>query len=800
MSLTAILSVCLATAGDPPIAPTRDRLVPIDRFQASADESTPAASITIDGASGGTAWRNASAEFTLGGPIEAGAWILSAGSAGIDVAARLNSHALEMVTTPSMTDPALATGPRFLVPAEFLVEGAHRLDLEFRGTRRGRGFERGPVWLCSPTSGERLESAATASDLTLSVGNYATLGSTTRGGSLLDRVLFKYGEAGATLAAQLDFAVSDGSHGEEVEARQFQERKLTDWFPSAALQFADRRLTAFKGQLTAHSPLLTSPLVFADAKALEFGVNQTGAREAFNADWRIRFFPTVGGRLRTVRGDGFLLICNDCVGLFAEDGRVLGSDEEPAGIAFSLVKAEKAGHLQSLAGVTMRCGVVGFERGAADPSQADSIEDLVGEILAAGESESKCRAAFGSAIAQEPGQGSVALGGASRRSVLATLAGSRRRGRTFVFAPPAGAQSPEAFFADTFSLLHFPVHERLAIEWLLATQRDDGAISGDLDAAASELDRMVADCYAVLRACRWYRWTYDGDRFLSLTSQLARALDHADRLESLTISDSNGGTTTSPLPLHVELARIAAHRELAAALSQLGGDAERIDRSTRAATTQLDRLLAPPTEGGRLADGQFIELPGEDPREQAVALVFGLVDEGRTAALATRLAQLPPSAELNDWRDVLVIEGALMAGRTKAVAGRFDDLLTATRDDNAIENSAVAAFHGALLFGRLGVHRPDFGTIEVAPRLIDREFVRTRVRLPEGSVNLQVLPPNAQGARQLIVANESSLDLVISIATPGGAGVGAIVRVGDIALTWHEHLVEHGTTWRETVH
>jgi hypothetical protein len=44
--------------------------------------------------------------------------------------------------------------------------------------------------------------------------------------------------------------------------------------------------------------------------------------------------------------------------------------------------------------------------------------------------------------------------------------------------------------------------DRGAVEWLLSTQDDEGAVHGDLPEDATPAELAAADAYAVLRACR----------------------------------------------------------------------------------------------------------------------------------------------------------------------------------------------------------------------------------------------------------------------------------------------------------
>jgi hypothetical protein len=785
-----------------------DLVVPIAHWEATrAAEGGGAASaaadggawsaIELDGAGGGTAWTQARASFELPADFDPGDWMLCVGGSGLELTARMNGKELERVLDGCAGDPVLRAGPRFLVPAPQLRSGANRVEVAFAGAALGRGFERGPALLVSRTPAARLKVSAEANDLTIAIANFATLATLSRGGHLLDRVAFKSARDGGEprLAAQLDCSLVDDVHGGEIPAREISNRRIGGCFPTLVEQLEDPRLEGFHGAVNVEAPVLTAPLRLSDAKIAAFELHQVSQGGGFANTWRLRFFPAVGGPLRVVRGERWILLRNDVVGLFAEKGRVLGPDDAPVGLdVFVSNQVDTNG--RSLAGVGRQCGIVGFERDGLDPSQADSMEDLVESLLADVDESREASATLGNSIASEPTQGKTVPGIAARASAVATLAGMRRRGSRFVYAPPAGGQSAEAFWADTFSLLHFPQHERNAVEWLLSTQREDGAIVGDLPEDALDAELAAADAYAVLRACRWVRWTYDGDRFKNMVPQLAKALQHADAIDVL-------APAAPPAPrerlssVHVALARAAAHREFAAALEGVVGMPDLANASSQAAASQLDQLSRPVDQGGRGADAGFVDLPEEDAREQAFALAYGLVDDARAAAIASILGAPPVPSRPLDWRDGLAIRGLLQAGRVAALGQRFDRLDEQAR--TLAPSSAIASYHGALCFGLLGIRREDLGTIEIRPRMLDRQNLRTSIRIPEGTLRVTIQAHNARLERQVVVQNDSTIDSMVVVGVPGVSGPGRRVKNGELTHVIHEQVVPHEESWRELV-
>src|SRR6185436_10926558 len=108
-----------------------------------------------------------------------------------------------------------------------------------------------------------------------------------------------------------------------------------------SLQIDDPRITAFHARLQVASSALTTPLRLSDAKVVAFDVNQNNLGENVEFTWRLRFFPAVGGPLRVVRGEDWVLVRNDVVGFFAEGAKVLGPDDAPAGLAIVLKNAPR---------------------------------------------------------------------------------------------------------------------------------------------------------------------------------------------------------------------------------------------------------------------------------------------------------------------------------------------------------------------------------------------------------------------------------------------------------------------------
>jgi len=786
----------------PQLPPATDVVVPITAFEAAltAEGDDGWSTIQVDGRAGGRPWARARATFDLPEDFEAGDWLLCIGRAGLVVDAQINGHPLETLPDACAADPRLAAGPRFLLSSARLRTGANRVELVFGGVHAGRGLERGPACLLSRLPAARLRSSAAAGDLTVPVANFAGFATAADDGHVLDRIAFKFAADASEprLAGQLDCAVVDRARGVEIPMRELKSRRLGGAFPGCSVNLEDDRLPNFHAIVRVEAPVLTAPLRLSDAKIVAFEVRQTSRGQAFEFVWRLRFFPAAGGPLRVSRGKGWVMVRNDLVGLFAEEGRVLGPESAPCGLEVVLVNRAKEGHGQALAGVGRWCGIVGFDPGGSDPSQAGSMEDLVDNLFGFAEAGGEALVALGGSLVVEPVQGNVAIGQPSRASAVAALLGMRRRRNRFIYAPVSGAQSAEAFWADAFSLLHFPVHERNAVEWLLSTQREDGAVAGDLPEEATDAELAGASAYAVLRACRWFRWSYDGDRFLRMAPQLVRALARADAVDLLAgAPPPAGGERLSSI--HLALARAAAHREFAGVLEQLGALPDEAATSAQAAVAQLDALLRPPEQGGRGTEDGFTDLPGEDPRDAAFALAYGLLDEPRAAALAAALTRVEPASVVLGWRDALVLRGSLQAGRGSPLAKRWARFEREVRTPALPDSSACAAYYGALCFGVLGIRREDLGTVEIRPRLVDRQFLRTAVPLPEGTLRVQLLSPTAQLDRQLIVQNDSGLDLMVVVGVPGAFGKGRRVKVGESVHTLHEKVLMRGESWREVV-
>ncbi len=772
-----------------------DQLLAPTRVEASRDaEGETFESIRIDGRSGTTPWRRVRLTFRVGDAAEAGAWLLAIGHEAIAVRAKLGAEALGSAPDFYAADPRLTTGPRFTVAGERLAAGDVTFTLDFDGERGGRGIEQGPAWLASPQVATRAFAAAQVGALTIATANYASAGMMSKDDVPLERVLFKWSDAddAPRLAAQLDMALVDRERGGEAPLRSLATRKSNAIFPTSWANCEDPRFRSLRTQLTMSSPQLTTPLRLCDAKAVVFELAQNVLRESFLYTWNLRFLPNRGGPLVLTRGDGYVLLANECVGLVASAGAPIGVEGAYCGLAVELNSnsSNEIGALSSPTAVTV--ALIGFEPQGADPSQAESITDLAHSILSLRTEDRAATSLIASTLAFEPNVGGAQRGQAARKAAVATLFDARRRGGRYVFAPDGQSGSPAAYWGDTFTLLHHPNHERNAVERLLSTQDATGAVPGDLTAEASEVELAAADAYAVLRACRWFRWVCDGDRFAKMVPALEKALAHADGCD-LSPGAPQGGIT----PLHAALARAAAHQQLAAALDEIALLPEHSASHAELAVRQLEPLFSNSSAGGRLESDGYPELVGGDAREAAVALALGLADDTTSLAIASQVAFGKRAVDVTDWRDALVARGLLECGRTKALARSIDGLENGWKEFEVPSGAGLASWHGVVVFGLLGARRVNLGTFELRPRVLDGQLVNSAIRLPEGALRFNIGLPNAQFERQVVVINDGKLDVLVRLGVPNGSNIGQRIKRGDLLHAFHDHVLMAKETWRE---
>ncbi len=528
-----------------------------------------------------------------------------------------------------------------------------------------------------------------------------------------------------------------------------------------------------------------------DAKVITFDLSQTALRQAFQHFWNVRFLPGIGGPLRVTREKGLILVANERIGLAANAGRPLGDPDAPCGLEVELSSVGTTGP-ENTPGASrpsiVRLAVIGFEPGGADPSQADSLLDLARSAIQGWKEHQADKTLLASSIVTEPSLGAATTGLGARKAALATLLGARRRGTRFLFAPDDCTSGPAAFWGDSFTLLHFPNHERGAIERLLASQEEDGTVRLDLALDAGDAEVAAVASYAVLRACRWVRWTADGDRFARFVAGLERALARADGCDL-----APGPAQRDVTPLHAALARAAAHLELADALESCGLDAAIAAHHREQGERQREKLLG---DGGRLDPEGFAELAGGAERDGALALALGLCDDTRSAAIAVQVAPGKRKFDPTDWRDAVVARGLLATGRLNALGGFVDGLENGWRAVPRPDGAGIAAWHGVVLFGLLGARRTDLGTFELRPRMPDGHFLSSAIRLPEGVMRFQVSLADAQFERQVIVTNESTCDLLIRLGVPNGAGADRRKKLGEAIHAFHEEVLSPRATWR----
>jgi len=757
-----------------------------------ADDFAP---ITVDGSDGATEWRAARVEFALPTPPEAGAWLLAVGVPGLSVRATVAGQSLGSAPDAYADDAHLRCGARFTVPSELLAGGKLVVDLAFDGPSLGRGLERGPLWLASPAFASRLFQSMQVGGQVLGPANFASAATISSDHVPLERILFKQAADGdePRFAAQVDLALVDRDHGGEAALRSIAKRRSNPLFPASWITVEDTRFTALQTQVNVAAPLLTAPLRLSDAKAIVFELTQTALRQAFQHTWRVRFAPAIGGPLRLVREKGLVLLANDRIGLVASEAEPFGDPDAPAGLTVRLDSSGSGGPGQpgKSGPVSLLLAVVAFEPGGADPSQAESLVDLARSVLAHADEDRTARAQLSSTLASEPARESATAGLGVRKAALATLWNARRRGGRFLFAPRGAAGGAEAFWGDTFTLLHFPNHERGAVERLLASEADDGSVRLDLPPDASDVEVAASDAYAVLRACRWFGWSCDGDRFRAMAPKLEQALAHADRCD---LAPAPASRDVSPL--HAALARAAAHRALAEAFEQIGAFPESSAAHAGAAARELATLLAPSAHGGRLDGDGFPELRGGETRDAAVALALGLADDEASKAIAKQLKLDDRPLDAADWRDLLVARGLIASGRTKALGKSLDAVEAGWKGLLLPDAPALAGWHGVVLFGMLGARRADLGTLELKPWLREGLAVRTAVRLPEGVVRFTLAQPDAQFERQVVVGNETGSDLMVRLGLQGGTNAGERVALGDLVHAFHEHVLAPKETWR----
>jgi hypothetical protein len=765
----------------------------IGPFEVSADATGESfRPIVLGAAAGDTAWRRARATFHLDAAPESGHWLLCLGGPGLDLDTELNGHALTRIVDAWQDRPELRAGPRFDVDAADLAVGDNRLSVTFKGERAGRGFEAGPALLLSPTPSSLLRASSIARDLTVRTGNLSSLATIGKSGTLLDRVSFVEPDGTFRLAGSVEFTFVEPS-GKETPVRRLETRTPAPLFPVVSVQLEDARFAEYTTRMTAFAPFLVTDAVASRARAVVFTIVQTG-KDDFSYRWRVRLFPALGGALRVVRNpdDHTVLLHDGRVGIVAPDADVVGGDDAPVALDLHVEYRKKPGELRPMAACTVVGAFVGIDPSQAGASAPAALAEVARSVLKTAKSATTSMSAFAALIPSEPSEATVAAGLASRISALANLLNGRTRGDASVFVPPEGPASAAAYFEDEWTLFQSPARERATIAWLLSTQAEDGAIRGDATGSAPPLVEIERDCYTVLRACRWYRWTYEGDALGAFATKLERALEHAHGkiegtpVEALATSHPAGVPRLSLF--HLRCALAAAHRDLADVLGQVG-HADATVKELAARGEVLRKELA----------ASATAAPDGRPEEEAVALVFGLVDLATASERVDRLAALPAAKDPIDWREAVLARGLLEAGRTEAGRTRSAAIEAAIRDLDLPLRPEIAAYHTALCYGVLGIRRDDLGTLEFFPRLQGREQVRTVIALPEGPFRVQLLPPDVQFHRQLIAQNDSSLDVLLVVGVPGGLGGEKPRVVGPSRWSIYEKLLPATQGWRERV-
>lgn len=751
-------------------------------------------------------WKALRATFTLEPEIAPGQWLVRLGPAGIEAQASLGGEPLSPLVDPLGNHEILACGPLFEVPSALLKEGTNRLEVSFSGEAGGLGLERGPAYLLSPVPADCLRQAILADLRDLPIANFGTAASRSEAGEIGQRITFKSTRLGGKAVNHASLTVHGVTReGREVAIGRMQKKTPSSFFPHVSTSFEDQRFPNLKGINVVSAPLSRETGLMNNAGCFigQLRHSSLGA-SPFSFRFRLRVFPHVGGPLRLMELDDTKILHNDSLAFFATGAELLGTREQPTGFDVVLrQEGSKSTNKMSGSPKMRNYGMVLFEPERFEKTRVHSLEDLVSIAITNGVEFRNKASDFSSRLIRPLNQ-NLDDYASIRRACAASVCDASKRHRAALPLDARGILGARQYFRSSFGLVQLPENELKTLEWLLQTQRSDGAIAGDL-VDDDSLSLVESTLFAVLRATQYFEWTYDGDTLLQHHEALGRGLAFVRSLDH----DSNGiidfanltrNTTAERASSSVlALAELKATRDLATSLEFLG--------ETDAAAALADTaqrlgaaVLRPVKGGGLLEEPGFAVLEGEDPREQVVAITWALLPEASDSALWESLSSepLPPAAEWDEW-DYLRLRTKLLKGEIKSAHSLWAQCNAAVLGRNNPFRAADAALYDTLFRGILAIRRPDLGMLEVVPRIPIKTKFSTLIELPEGAVSVQYSLPDYKFHRYVNLDNRTDLDLELNIGVPGGFGTGPRTKLGEFYYSYYEITVPSKTRLQEHV-
>ncbi len=760
-------------------------------------------------------WTHARASFELAAGPESGTWALCLGVPGSSCTVAVQGADLPRAEDALAGMPFLESAPTFGLPSSHLRSGLNEISIQFAGEVLGEGFESGSAYLLSPRLAERLFAALRSRPRDYPIANFRSLGSRSEEGSFFDRIAFQcktFRDRFRTVA-HLDLSVL--LDGQEVPARELQKRTISSTFPLVSTSSEDPRFQHFHSVHVAFAPLCRETDGFNLSNCVLGELRQIiRGPESFAFTWRIRCLPRSGGRLRFLDLGEIAVVFNQNLALYAEKSRLLGTADQPLGLEIKLDRDEQgAGNRHSLKGPAADYGLIYLDEKAAAGSR--SVIDVVERVHRL---RDKLQSQTGElshhfASPVDGGGDRVATTNRVRMAALSAVTGVVRRqftsekGRKVSIAVPAEGRAvvgAASYWRSAFCLLHFPEHEKLLVEWLLAAQEEDGAIRADLSGPAGPHEEIETTLYAVLRVMQHFRWTFDGDALNTWLPKLTRALEFVQSFDA----DGNGRFETfeaAPEPsrfttgAQISLANLAAHRQLADALYFLG-KTEVGSRFSEIAD-RLSRALFEAGQGGENGAQPWLLTDEEGWTEKAAGILWDVIPEPHRSALAQKLqtAPCPDSSAAIDRRELLVIRSLYSEGIVKEATRRLQWMGEAIDRLESPFQVDAAGWYDAVVFGQIGLRRTDLGSVSLVPRIDVGAALNSPLVLPEGMLSLQMSKPDAQFKRQLTLRNDTDIDLMVELGVPGGFGINGRTTVGELTFSPYQKLIPAGEVWMETV-
>ncbi len=734
--MTVVLSMLMVLA-------TTEVFLPLTEFDATEDgalsESTNWTPIRQIEEPPAGPWQHLRTSFTMEATWEEGPWVVRAGQPGVSATARCNGTPLVAVTDPHQGQAELSCAGVYLLPSTLIREGSNTLEFH---CPQGDGdrWLKGAAYLLSPWPGSRLLEAVRAPLGDFAIANQGAMANVSSDTRVLSRILFRPSESspGYRCLGSLDLTLVE--KGKESGLEGFATGRLVRSYPSAGIERKDPLRTDFVLSVSASAPASNKQTWFSQARWVQGSIANKKVTEDFEQEFILRLFPHVGGALQLHQEEGFVVLHNERIGLWATGAEVWGSQEQPRGLKLKVTTASSGGDRKSMmAGSRETFAVFAFEGDEALPAD---------DLISWGREAKKKRTGFkresalygNSLLTMENPSSEVKAFGTQLRSHLARLA------HVHLARQQTSPSAVEDYWQSAVAAIHLNEFERGRIARL------EQQVMASAKKQAMDADGALAAAYLVLRGMRAEQWREQPDRS-EIRQRLWRTLlDAAD-------------SVSPPEEQHHSVVLLAAHAEyLRWFPKERDALQNRVDELAKRVAALFD-------ESG--ADRNWLPF-------LAALVLPGVSDEQFWPCIQDwGEADLPSCDSILE--EALLVRALLFHGFFERGRGRLLQLQQRMLSREDPFDTSPLMLYETLLHGWAGLELLGDGTIALTPRMRPHDPFQTTVPIPGGKLELALGVPDLQFRRTLRLRNLSSQQLQVRVGVPDLLDESDPVQIGNQA-------------------